>query len=132
MSGTVGRVCFRSRCADWRGPVLLHRGRLSPMYKKFMTCVLSLPIGLTATALSAQSVGSSITLDQAVQRVQAETDGKVLSAEPRRIGRREEYRIKVLTPAGHVRVIVVSSEAGKATPAATQSARRPPGRHTDG
>ncbi|MBN8714147.1 MAG: PepSY domain-containing protein [Xanthomonadales bacterium] len=102
------------------------------MYKKFMTCVLSLPIGLTATALSAQSVGSRITLDQAVQRVQAETDGKVLSAEPRRSGRREEYRIKVLTPAGHVRVIVVSSEAGKPSPAAAQSARRSPGRRTEG
>ena len=102
------------------------------MYKKFMACLLSLPIGLTANALSAQSVGSRITLDQAVQRVQAETEGKVLSAEPRRIGRREEYRIKVLTPAGHVRVIVVSSEAGKATPAATQSTRRSPGKRTDG
>lgn len=128
----AGRVCFRSYCADWRGPVTPHRGRLPPMHKKFMACLLSLPIGLTATALSAQSVGSRITLDQAVQRVQAETDGKVLSAEPRRSGQREEYRIKVLTPAGHVRVIVVSSEAGKATPAATRSARRSPGRRTDG
>jgi hypothetical protein len=77
-------------------------------------------------------VGSRITLDQAVQRVQAETDGKVLSAEPRRSGQREEYRIKVLTPAGHVRVIVVSSQADKATPASTRSARRSPGRRTDG
>ena len=89
-------------------------------------------IGLTVTALSAQSVRSRVTLDQAVRRVQVETDGKVLSAEPRRIGRGEEYRIKVLTPAGHVRVIVISSEAGKNNPAAAQSTRRPSGKRTGG
>ena len=102
------------------------------MHKKFiLNLVLSL-IGLTVTALSAQSVGDRITLDQAVRRVQAETDGRVLSAEPRRMGRHEEYRIKVLTPAGHVRVIVVSSEAGRNHPAATQSTRRSSGRHPGG
>lgn len=104
----------------------------SPMHTKFILTLVLCLVGLTATALSAQSVGSKVTLDQAVRRVQAETDGKVLSAEPRRIGRREEYRIKVLTPAGHVRVIVVSSEAGKNNPAAAQSTRRSSGRQTGG
>jgi len=99
------------------------------MHKKFILSLLVSLIGLTATALAAQSVGSRVTLDQAVRQVQTETDGKVLSAEPRRIGRREEYRIKVLTPAGHVRVIVVSSEAGKNNPVPAQSTRRSSGKH---
>lgn len=68
--------------------------------------------GVAGTAV-AQSVAPTVTLDQAVLQVQRETGGKVLSAEPRGVGRRQEYRIKVLTPDGHVRVMAVSSEASK-------------------
>lgn len=102
------------------------------MHKKFIFGLVVWLVGLTVTTVAAQSAGSGVTLDQAVRRVQAETDGKVLSAEPRRLGRHEEYRIKVLTPAGHVRVIVVSSEAGKNNPTPAQSTRRPSGRHPGG
>lgn len=52
-----------------------------------------------------------LTLEEAVAKVQQETGGKILSADPRRLGRRTEYRIKVLTPEGHVRVIAISSDA---------------------
>jgi uncharacterized membrane protein YkoI len=51
-----------------------------------------------------------LTLEQAVQRVQNRTGGKVLKADKRRQGRVLEYRIKVLTPKGHVRVIIVRSD----------------------
>lgn len=54
---------------------------------------------------------ASLTLEEAVAKVQQETGGKILSADPRRLGRRTEYRIKVLTPEGHVRVIAISSDA---------------------
>ncbi|WP_233511153.1 PepSY domain-containing protein [Dyella psychrodurans] len=63
---------------------------------------------------------SGLSLDQAVQQVQQREGGKVLSAEPRHIGRKVEYRIKVLTPEGHVRVLAVPSDAAHA-PAAAQS-----------
>lgn len=96
------------------------------MHKNFIRNLLLSLIVLTATAVAAQSVRSRVTLDQAVRRVQAQTDGQVLSAEPRRTGRHEEYRIKVLTPAGHVRVIVVSSEP-QDNPAAARSIRRSSG-----
>jgi len=66
-----------------------------------------------------------VTLDQAVLEVQQDTGGKVLSAEQRGVGRRQEYRIKVLTPDGHVKVMVVSSESGK-NPASSQSTKNPP------
>jgi ABC-type uncharacterized transport system auxiliary subunit len=54
---------------------------------------------------------AQLTLEEAVAKVQQETGGKILSADPRRLGRRTEYRIKVLTPEGHVRVIAISSDA---------------------
>lgn len=79
-----------------------------------------------AAGASAQSAAPAVTLDQAVRQVQAETEGRVLSAEPRSRGRHTEYRVKVLTPTGHVRVIVVSSEARRG-PAATRSGKHPPG-----
>ncbi|MDE2154843.1 MAG: hypothetical protein KGJ32_02960 [Xanthomonadaceae bacterium] len=76
---------------------------------------LWLGVAVTASAQPAQVV----TLDQAVLEVQQQTGGKVLSAEPHRIGRRVEYRIKVLTADGHVRVISVSADIphGSSSPA---------------
>lgn len=60
-------------------------------------------------------------------QVQQRVGGKVLSAEPRHIGRRVEYRIKVLTPEGHVRVIIVSSDATHGAPAAQSTKKSPNG-----
>jgi hypothetical protein len=62
----------------------------------------------------AQAATPAMTLEQAVAKVQDETGGKILSADPRQLGRRVEYRIKVLTPDGHVRIVVISSEAPRA------------------
>jgi hypothetical protein len=83
--------------------------------------------GLLATgAVAAQSSPQNgLSLDQAVTRVQQQVGGKVLYAEPRQIGRRVEYRIKVLTPEGHVRVITVPSDATR-PPAAAQSTKKSP------
>lgn len=97
-------------------------------HKNFIPALfISLLIGVSAAAL-AQSGESAVTLDQAVRGVQQDTGGKVLSAEQRGVGRRQEYRIKVLTPDGHVKVMVVSSESGK-NPSSTQSTKNPPARH---
>lgn len=94
-------------------------------HKNFIPALfISLFIGVSGAAL-AQSAGSAVTLDQAVHRVQQDTGGKILSAEQRAVGRRQEYRIKVLTPDGHVKVMVVSSESGK-NPTSTQSTKNLP------
>jgi hypothetical protein len=91
-------------------------------HKSFILALLiSIFVGVSGSTL-AQSATSAVTLDQAVLKVQQETDGKVLSAEQRGVGHRQEYRIKVLTPDGHVKVIVVSSESGK-NPASNQSTK---------
>ncbi len=93
-------------------------------YKCFLLAAL-IPF---AGAAAAQVAKPAVTLDQAVLQVQRDTGGKVLSAESRGIGRRVEYRIKVLTPDGHVKVMAISSEASKNSPS-TQSTKNPPGRN---
>lgn len=50
---------------------------------------------------------AALTLQDAVAKVQRETQGKVLSAETKHNGRQTVYRIKVLTRDGQVRVIEV-------------------------
>jgi hypothetical protein len=86
-------------------------------------------IGLLAagTVAAQSSPQGGLSLDQAVVRVQQQVGGKVLSAEPRQIGRKVEYRIKVLTPEGHVRVIAVPSDATRAPPAAQSTKKFPNG-----
>ena len=95
-----------------------------PTHKSFMLALMSSLVIGALPSVSAQSA-PALTLDQAVLQVQRDTGGKVLSAEPRRFGRRLEYRIKVLTPEGHVRVVAVSSESSK-DPASTQSFKNSP------
>ena len=46
-------------------------------------------------------------LQDAVERVQRESGGRILSAETVRIGRQKLYRVKVLTPDGRVQVEMV-------------------------
>ncbi|MBS0557734.1 MAG: hypothetical protein JSR27_10020 [Proteobacteria bacterium] len=51
-----------------------------------------------------------ITLQQAIDKVERDTHGKVLSAETKHFGKHTIYRIKVLTRDGQVRVIEVPAE----------------------
>lgn len=46
-------------------------------------------------------------LQDAVERVQRQTGGRILSAETVRSGRQKLYRVKVLTPEGRVQVVTV-------------------------
>lgn len=97
-------------------------------HKNFIPALLIWLCMSVAGAALAQSEKPAMTLDEAVLKVQHDTGGKVLSAETRGIGRRLEYRIKVLTPQGHVKVMAISSEASK-NPASAQSTKNPPGRN---
>lgn len=83
---------------------------------------------LLAVALPGQAKqqAAGLTLDQAVEQVQHDTGGKVLSADRREFGRRTEYRIKVLTPNGYVRTVTVPSEPDR-RPAPAQSTKNPAG-----
>lgn len=94
-------------------------------HKRFLTALLAGCLFGMALSAAAQSVKPAVTLDEAVLHVQQETGGKILSAESRAVGRRQEYRIKVLTPEGHVKVMAISSEASK-NPSSNQSTKNPP------
>jgi hypothetical protein len=85
--------------------------------------------GLMAGTAAAQSSPpqAGLSLDEAVVQVQQKVGGKVLSAEPHHVGgRKVEYRIKVLTPEGHVRVISVPSDATRPPAAAQSSTKKSP------
>lgn len=97
-------------------------------HKNFMPALLLSALLAGAGAVSAQAVKRGVTLEQAVLKVQQGTGGKVLSAETRGVGRRLEYRIKVLTPDGHVKVMAISSEASK-NPSSNQSTKNSPGKN---
>jgi uncharacterized membrane protein YkoI len=77
--------------------MFLTRRRFSPW---LLALVLALPAGTTLAQ-------RAVSLQEAVERVQQETGGKILSAETVRIGRQKMYRIKVLTPDGRVRVMQI-------------------------
>ena len=55
---------------------------------------------------------TSTGLNEAVQQVQRETGGRVLSADTVNQNGRAVHRIKVLLPSGQVRVVTVDAQAG--------------------
>lgn len=75
-----------------------------------------------AAAVAAQPA-SKLTLEQAVQQVESDTAGHVLSAESVHSRRRNKYRIKVLTPDGRVQVVEVDADADKGASADTGKGR---------
>ncbi|MBQ4854769.1 PepSY domain-containing protein [Rhodanobacter sp. B2A1Ga4] len=92
------------------------------MSKQYLPLVLTLLLIAGGGVRAAQPAVPSLTLEQAVAKVQRETGGKVLSADPRKFGHHTEYRIKVLDPDGHVRVVAIPAEL----PRGGQSPVEPP------
>lgn len=92
---------------------------------------LLLALGTAPAWAQSQPKPGELSLGEAVTRVQQETSGQVLSAESRRWDRRTEYRIKVLTPEGHVRVMTVPA-TGNGARTAPSSTRNPPARRPGG
>ena len=82
------------------------------MQFRFATVV---PVLLLCTAVAAapparqQNGHQPMSLEGAVQHVQQQTNGRILSADSVQNGRNKLYRIKVLTPDGHVRVMQLHS-----------------------
>ncbi len=101
--------------------------------KAYRTILLFLPLALGASpAAAAQAKSADLSLGEAVTRAQQETNGQVLSAESRRWDRRTEYRIKVLTPQGHVQVMTIPASGSENIRPTTPSTRNPPARRAGG
>ena len=58
---------------------------------------------------SVAGAASEVSVQQAVDKVQRETNAKVLSVQTLQVGKRRIYRIKLLTPEGRVRVVDVKA-----------------------
>ena len=98
-------------------------GLIEFMLKRFQLLLLSIALlaGATVPAVAladryhpqvlARRGGEdrSVSLSEAVRRVQHDTGGRVLSAETVGQGSRRVHRIKVLLPSGRVRVVTVDA-----------------------
>ena len=69
---------------------------------------------LAALALADPALAQrAVDLQDAVERVQRQTSGRILSAETVRSGRQKLYRVKVLTPEGRVQVVTVPAAGAR-------------------
>ena len=77
--------------------------------KPILLLIIALALQLVGNDTLAQRVPNNSGLDQAIRSAEQRTGGQVLSAEKRRINGQLKYRIKILTPSGHVRIILVDA-----------------------
>ncbi len=86
----------------------------SPMVEMFAALfrrqLLAIAAAIAAIVYSPLPVAAEISAQEAVDHVQQETGGKVLSVQTLRLGTRKIFRIKVLTPGGQVRVVEVQAD----------------------
>ncbi|MEO8011656.1 MAG: hypothetical protein ABI650_08440 [Dokdonella sp.] len=66
-----------------------------------------LSLGIATALFATTAMASEISAQEAVDRVQKDTNAKVLSVQTLHVGTRKIYRIKLLTTGGQVRVVEV-------------------------
>ncbi|BFI95072.1 MAG: hypothetical protein RSP_05820 [Rhodanobacter sp.] len=93
--------------------------------RRILPLAVPLALGLSPAMAQTRARPVDLSLGEAVTQVRQETQGQVLSAESMRRDRRTEYRVKVLTPQGHVKVVTISANTEPGAP----SNRNPSGRH---
>jgi uncharacterized membrane protein YkoI len=93
------------QCDSHEGLRLRLSGQDSTMSMRTPILLISLILCFGTGAAHAE-----LSLQQAIEKVQHDTNGKVLSAEPIQVGKKKIYRIKVLTRDGQVRVIQVNAD----------------------
>lgn len=71
------------------------------------------PLTLIALAAFGSTAFAQRTLEDAVEQVQQEIQGRVLKAEEVTIGKKKLYRIKLLTRDGRVQVVKIPAEEVK-------------------
>jgi hypothetical protein len=71
-----------------------------------------LPLLIALVAIGAPA-SAQMTLEDAVERVQQEIQGRVLKAEEVTIGKKKLYRIKLLTRDGRVQVVKIPADENK-------------------
>jgi hypothetical protein len=71
-----------------------------------------LPVLIALAAISAPAA-AQLSLEDAVEQVQQEIQGRVLKAEEVTIGKKKLYRIKLLTRDGRVQVVKIPADENK-------------------
>lgn len=90
------------------------RGSRAPSKIDAMRLVFAIALAVLLVAAAKPAAAQrALDLQDAVERVQRRTGGRILSAETVRVGRQKHYRVKVLTPEGRVRIVMVPA-AGQA------------------
>ena len=79
--------------------------------KPYLLLITALTLQLVSSGALAQRASNNSGLDQAIRSAEQRTGGQVLSAEKRRIDGQAKYRIKILTPSGHVRIILIDARS---------------------
>lgn len=102
------------------------------MTPRLPTLTLTLSLLLLAAAAGNARADEAERLPESINRIERETGGRVLSAQPSQRGGREVNRIKVYTPQGRVRVMWDDPAANRERNAAPRQAepvgpRRPSG-----
>ena len=77
-----------------------------------MPAMASPPPTLFNPPLLLAAKSGQLSLDQAAAKVREQTGGRILSAQTETKGGRTSYRIKVLLPSGHVRIVRVDAATG--------------------
>jgi hypothetical protein len=70
----------------------------------------TLVLGLLAFAAAGQEARADLSLEDVVERVQKEIQGRVLKAEEVTIGKKKLYRIKLLTRDWKVQVLKIAAD----------------------
>ncbi|HET6545999.1 MAG TPA: hypothetical protein VFG55_04550 [Rhodanobacteraceae bacterium] len=81
---------------------IMHVSRFTGLFAVLLATWL-----LVSTTVLAQA--REISVQDAIERVQHQTNGKVLAVQTLNLGKRKIYRIKVLTPDGQVKVVQVAA-----------------------
>ncbi len=71
----------------------------------FAACTMALALAAPTWA--------DVSRDQAAAMAQGQTGGRVLSVEKSESGRRTVWRVKVVTPRGEVRVVLIDAASGR-------------------
>ena len=79
-----------------------------PRPASLLGCLLPIALAAFGTPAAAQ-----LTLEDAVEQVQQEIQGRVLKAEEVTIGKKKLYRIKLLTRDGRVQVVKIPADENK-------------------
>jgi ethanolamine utilization protein EutQ (cupin superfamily) len=80
--------------------------------QRLAVSVLRIP-ALVALSVISTTAFAQLTLEDAVERVQQEIQGRVLKAEEVTIGKKKLYRIKLLTRDGRVQVVKIPADENK-------------------